>query len=853
VPKYLRHLEKVATKTSKRAFRVGWFLWTLAVVAGTHWPSLQLPSPPENSIWDLFPIDKIGHACGFTGLVIWTCLAWCTRSKPTDPLGYLKTVLVLIPCALFAVVSEHTQQLVGGRSFDQADILANLTGALAGFLIIAPRPHESRITTISAWIARLGVLGLCFPLYQLWGTAAGGADAMKAYDILGFSSDRPDHEAHTWLAFALTLTISVARPLGIKRPRTSAAFTILGIAFLGPFMEIVQLNAGRKGMDLSDIAAHEKGLMLGLAAWVGLLTLRWAITLYASIWRGGTPTDHSTSPPTAAIQPTADRGFVGHAALVSALTLLSRLTGLVRDAALAAVFGLGWVADAFFVAFLIPNLFRRLFGEGALTAAFIPRYTKLRESDPELARRFATCCVSGLAVLLIALTLVGEAFFLVLLTGADTERNSTTLRLALTMLPYMPMICGVAFLGAVLQVHGRFGPAAGAPVLLNLVLVAAAALTGPWTLQDNQPFADPQRISAAVTIAWAILAAGVLQLAWQLIALLKTTRPAFSTKGVAAPIKQMLTTMLPMLVGLGIFQINALLDSLIAYFGSPPPPPPEVASSGAEAVIATGAFGIQGLAFPLQTGDVAALQWAQRLYQFPLGVFGIAIATAIFPALARAAKDKTDFGKITRQGLRLTVFIGLPSTVGMVLVALPLTRAVYERAAFSLADAQHVSTILIGYAAAVWAYSMTHTLTRAFYALDDAKTPLRVSLVMVAVNLALNLTLIWPFGAAGLAWSSAICAVAQACTLAWLLSRKPEVDRVVDDTVLNGWLRTLGLTAVMAVVLAPCLRFVDVSSLSTWQNAGVLGGTTLLGAIIFFGGAWLTKADELAWLRKSRS
>lgn len=849
--KYLRHPEKVAPKIPKRAFRIGWFLWTLAVIAGTHWPSLRLPQPPESSIWDLFPIDKIGHACGFAGLVIWTYLAWFTKPKTSPPLGYIKTVAILIPCALFAVVSEHTQQLVGGRSFDHADILANLTGVLSGFLIIAPRPRKSRLTTIAAWVARLGVIGLCFPLYQLWGTAAGGADAMKAYDLLGFHGDRPDHEAHTWLAFTLTLTISVARPLGIKRPRASAALTILGMAFLGPFMEIVQLNAGRQGMDLSDIAAHEKGLLFGLAAWTGLLTLRWAIALYGSLWRGDTLADVSSTPraaETTTNQPASDRGFVGHAAVVSALTLLSRLTGLLRDAALAAVFGLGWVADAFFVAFLIPNLFRRLFGEGALTAAFIPRYTKLRDSDPELARRFATCCVSGLGVLLITLTLIGEAVFLALLTGADTQRSSTTLRLALIMLPYMPIICGVAFLGAVLQVHGRFGPAAGAPVLLNLVLVAAAAFTGPWTLDNNQSFADPERITAAVTIAWAILAAGALQLAWQVAALLKTTRPAFSTQGVWAPLKQMLTTMLPMLVGLGIFQINALLDSLIAYFGSPPPP--EGASSGGQAVL-TGAFGLDGLTYPLQTGDVAALQWAQRLYQFPLGVFGIAIATAIFPALARAAKDKTDFGKITRQGLRLTVFIGLPSTVGMVLVALPLTRAVYERAAFSLTDAQHVSTILVGYAAAVWAYSMTHTLTRAFYALDDAKTPLRVSLVMVAINLSLNLTLIWPFGAAGLAWSSAVCAAAQAGTLVWLLGRKPQIDRVVDDSVLNGWLRTLGLTAIMALVLAPAVRFLDVPSLSAWQNAGVLGGATLMGAIIFFGGAWLTKADELAWLRKS--
>ncbi len=634
-----------------------------------------------------------------------------------------------------------------------------------------------------------------------------------------------DKDMHRVLGAALTLGLALARPLGLRRPRASATITLLLAGLSAPLMEVVQHHTGR-GMDVHDVAAHMQGLLVGLGVWAILILARNLVT-----HTGSTPRPDATDP-------ASPHGFVAHAALVSGLTLVSRLTGLVRDAVLAATFGLGWVADAFFVAFLVPNLFRRLFGEGALTAAFIPRYTRLLKDDPEAAQRFATFCLTVLAVVLTSVVLLGEAvlIFVSLALPPEGERAALTVRLTMVMLPYMPMVCGVAFLGAVLQVHGRFGPTAAAPVLLNVVMIAAAGVAFVTAPTDGSVH-TPARV--ARWLAWSVLLAGLAQLAWQVAAVWRDVRPRRGTAGLSPHVRQLLKTMGPMLIGLGAFQLNTLLDALIAFVGSPAPG--VVDPSG-------GFFGVASLAYPMQGGDVAALQWAQRLYQFPLGVFGIAIATAIFPALARAAADTQAYRETLQRGLRLTVFIGLPATAGLMLTALPLTRLVYERAAFTTGAAPRVATILLGYGAAVWAYSMTHTLTRAFYAKDDARTPLRVTLGMVACNLLLNLVLIWPLGAAGLAWSTAVTAIGQAGVLLWLIRR--HTDRPVNGFVLDGWLRAAALTLVMAAGVAGTLHLAAAPSLSRTGNAVLVLGVTLGGAAVYFVGAWLTRADELHWLRR---
>jgi putative peptidoglycan lipid II flippase len=322
------------------------------------------------------------------------------------------------------------------------------------------------------------------------------------------------------------------------------------------------------------------------------------------------------------------------------------------------------------------------------------------------------------------------------------------------------------------------------------------------------------------------------QLAWQLVALLRFESLTRHWQGAGPQVKRIGTLMAPMVVGLAVFQINAFLDSFIAFTLAPK-------TGGSATFTLLG----QSLAYPVQQGAVVALEFAQRLYQFPLGVFGIAIATAIFPALSHAAARRDDFRAILRNGLRLTVFIGLPASAGLILVRLPLAQVVFQRGAFTLDDSQRVAWILIGYASAVWAYSMTHVLTRAFYALKDARTPLLVSVAMVFFNLSLNMTLIWHLGAAGLAWATAISAACQTVILAAALGRY--VDSPIDRHVLLGWCRALLLTAAMVAALLPL-----VGRFGPWLQLAV---TVVAGAAVFTGGAWLTRAPELRWLLRRGS
>jgi putative peptidoglycan lipid II flippase len=540
---------------------------------------------------------------------------------------------------------------------------------------------------------------------------------------------------------------------------------------------------------------------------------------------------------------------VGHAAVVSGLTLVSRITGLVRDAVLAAVFGASLFLDAFLVGFIVPNLFRRLFGEGALTAAFIPRYTKLLKDDPALAGRFASLCIVVVAMLLAGITLVGEGVLAVALSWTSDLKASLPLRLTMLMLPYMPMVCGVAFLGAVLQVHRRFGRPAAAPILLNLVMIAAAA---------GSVFALADDLASIRLVAWSVLLAGVWQLLWLGLSVRRHVRLGLDFAGTGPTFRRMLVTMGPMVIGLGVFQINTLLDGLIAYTLAAPQTDLAVAPTFT-------LFGRE-YGYPMDTGAMTTLTLAQRLYQFPLGVFGIAIATAIFPALAHAAAERKaatpsrdakpqpaaddDFAAILRRGLRLTFFIGLPASVGLILVRVPLTRVFFEWRDFTGDDALRSAAVLAGYGSAVWAYSLTHVLTRAYYAVDDATTPLRVSLGMVGFNLALNLTLIWPLGVAGLAWSTALSATLQVGLLLALVRR--HVARPITPPVLGSLVRTAGLTMLMAAAVAAVLSPFDVAGLDKAGCLGVLALAIAVGVVVVVGGAVGLRSPEVDWLRRRR-
>ncbi len=529
--------------------------------------------------------------------------------------------------------------------------------------------------------------------------------------------------------------------------------------------------------------------------------------------------------------------FVDHARLVSAMTLFSRCFGLARDWALAFALGFGWVYDALVIAFMIPNLFRRAYGEGALTAAFIPHYTRLDRDDPDTRRRFALLVLgllfTGLAG--VSLLICGASLAAVWLSPDWPIKFELTGLLTAITIWYMPLVCVVALLGAMLQVHKRFGAPAAAPVLLNVSIIAAA-LIGHFATHAIDP------VAVTATIAGAVALAGVAQVVWLKIALrrvgISLEKPPPPWKLLRdEPTRQagraMLRQWLPTMVGLMVLQLNTLLDKMIAMFFAGP--------VGTQLSL----FG-RMVDYPLVSGDVAVLGAAARLYEFPLGVFAIAIATAIFPALSRANDRPDDFTRLLKQGLRLAMFIALPAGVGLILVRQPLTRAIYyDVGNIDADDAMRIATVLLGYASAVWAYSLNQVLVRAFYAQHNPRTPMFVALSMLGLNLTLNLTLIWILGVAGLAWSTAICAVIQTMLLLWKVRRY--VDRPIDRAVWSGWLKTMKIAAILACVVHLFLMRFDVAQMSWAGVVALLIGAVALGGLVVLLGGTLLKMDELKW------
>jgi putative peptidoglycan lipid II flippase len=914
-----------------------WLTFLSRPALAAYWPLLFYSThgpeaPPLKAIMNSpaakYQPDKFFHFAGYGVLTVLAVFA-AFAGRGARFVTNLAVACVIV--SVYAVVDEVTQTAFG-RTCDGADVTADLLAvfAVCTSLYFMQRGREPLPR------AMLGARLLLAAIVPLSGVMLFNHEVgltVKIWKIvpewMGYI--RGDHVAHFVASFFLTLLIIAAAPLGLRFSalRNAAAALLLMFA-AGPTIEWAQSFFGR-GVEWEDVVAHSWGVIAAAALWgvwrtmvtlpvlLGVGRSREVMALEAanpenpptgidglsdggfdagtdepeeaersqdglSSMTGarddsprpkrpeqrlvGTPPGSALTQTPAAAHP---HRFVGHAVVVGLMTLLSRFTGLVRDSILAAALGLSATADAFSIGFLIPNLFRRLFGEGALTAAFIPLYTDLVHKDRLTARRLASLCIAMMLVFLGGLTLLGELVLLAMLGARQwTAESSLAIELTMIMLPYMPMICIVALVGGILQVHGKFGAPAAAPIFLNVIMIigtlVAVHITGGVQT-------DAQTTRAVTIISWTVLIAGLVQLIWQLGMVLRVERFTLAFSGARPVIRQMLALMVPMFVGLGVFQINTLVDYLIAFGLAGK-------AGGPEQLHLLG----MKLDYPVNQGDVAALNWAQRLYQFPLGVFGIAVATAIFPALSRAAaaenvgrgqetgdrNAETDsrqaqqpqapspkpqaplasFQSILHQGLRLTFFIGLPASAGLILLRVPITRLIYERGEFGVADSQRVAFVMIGYCAVIWAYSMTHVLTRAFYAMKDAQSPLRISMWMVLLNLALNVALVWPLGVAGLAWASAASAAAQVVMLVRALKRF--VPQPVGPDVLRGWRMTGVLTALMTAVLLPVTLCFDAAAMTRTQSAVQLAILLPLGMAIVLVGAWLMKAEELSWLRRRR-
>jgi len=396
---------------------------------------------------------------------------------------------------------------------------------------------------------------------------------------------------------------------------------------------------------------------------------------------------------------------------------------------------------------MLPNLARRLFGEGALSAGLIPVLTRsLREEGEEVSRRFVGSLLAMLVIVLVCGVVAAEVVIAVWRSVADDP----SLPLAAVLMPYMVLICVVAAIGAVLNVRGHFAVPAAVPVLLNISIIVGV-LVGAKVVG-----LEGGRLLYAA--CFGVLAGGVLQLLVSIVALKRVAFvPSFAGALWNPQVKSVAALMAPMVLGLSAVQINTLVDYLLAYL------------------------------FIQVDGDAvgpAVLGFAQYLYQLPLGVFGIALATAIFPLLSQKAgeEDHEGLADVFARGLRISVFVALPASAGLVFVAHPLVAALYEHGKFAAEQTDRVSGVLVCYSLGMVAYFAQHIIVRTFYAMHDSKTPARIAVWMVLVNFAMNLSLVFVLQERGLALATAACAFIQVTILLVILARRfaavPSVGRV---------------------------------------------------------------------------
>ena len=481
-------------------------------------------------------------------------------------------------------------------------------------------------------------------------------------------------------------------------------------------------------------------------------------------------------------------------AAVSSITMISRVLGFVRDTILARVFGAGIATDAFFIAFKLPNLLRRIFAEGAFSQAFVPILAEYKTQQGEEATRTFVAYVSGLLTLILALvTTIGilAAPWVVWATAPgfvdSAEKYELTTSLLRVTFPYILLISLSSLVGAILNTWNRFSVPAFTPTLLNVAMIAFAVLLTPYF--------DPP----IMALAWGVLAGGLAQLLYQLPALKKIgmlvlPRLSLRDTGVWRVLKQML----PAILGVSVSQISLIINTIFASF--------------------------------LVAGSVSWMYYADRLMELPSGVLGVALGTILLPTLAKtyANQDREEYSRILDWGLRLCFLLVLPCTLALGILAEPLTVALFQYGKFSAFDAAMTQRALVAYSVGLMAIILVKVLAPGFYAQQNIRTPVKIAVFTLVCTLLLNLALVGPLAHAGLALAISLGACLNAGLLYWKL-RSQQLFQPQP-----GWTMFL-LKLVLAVALMSGVLLLGMHYMPAWEQGNMLERFVRLGALIVAG------------------
>ena len=489
-------------------------------------------------------------------------------------------------------------------------------------------------------------------------------------------------------------------------------------------------------------------------------------------------------------------------AAVSSITMLSRVLGFVRDTIVARIFGAGMATDAFFVAFKLPNLLRRIFAEGAFSQAFVPILAEYKAQQGEEATRTFVAYVSGLLTLVLALvTLLGilAAPWFIWITApgfTDTpEKFALTAELLRITFPYILLISLSSLAGAILNTWNRFAVPAFVPTLLNVSMIGFALFLTPYF--------DPP----VLALGWAVLVGGLLQLLYQLphlkrIGMLVLPRLNLRDSGVWRVLRQML----PAILGVSVGQISLIINTIFASF--------------------------------LAAGSVSWMYYADRLMELPSGVLGVALGTILLPALSKtyANRDRHEYSRLLDWGLRLCFLLVLPCALALAILAEPLTVSLFQYGKFTGHDALMTQRALIAYSVGLLGIILVKVLAPGFYAQQNIRTPVRIAIFTLLMTQLMNLTFVFviPLAHAGLALSIGLAA----CINAGLLYWKLRSQRLFEPQ--PGWgtflIKLIAAVLVMVAVLLGLMQIMPAWDLGTMPMRFLrLGGLVLAGVLAYFG------------------